>query len=67
MFQVRAFDDMDTDFDSALRPTELMAYLKALAPLMSATERRRLALHVYSFTVVKDTRRITQVATLDPL
>ena len=52
---------MDADVDGALRPHEVMPFVKALSPMLPASERRRIAVYAYSFGVVADSRRVTQV------
>jgi hypothetical protein len=55
------FDRLDADMDGALRPHEVMPFVKALSPMLPASERRRIAVYAYSFGVVADSRRVTQV------
>ncbi|KAK3242127.1 hypothetical protein CYMTET_48159 [Cymbomonas tetramitiformis] len=58
---LRTFDQYDSDMDGALRPSELMAMLKNLGPLLTSTERRRIATYAWSLTVIRDSRRVTQM------
>ena len=37
-----------------------MSFVKALSPLLPASERRKVAVYAYSFGVVADCRRVSQ-------